>query len=45
MLLWRLAPVKKSLTTMPVHAIYSQDIVLIAKESRNVSRTNINKLM
>lgn len=45
MLSWRLAPVKKSLTAIPVLAIYSQYIVLIAKESRRVSGININKMM
>lgn len=45
MLSWRLAPVKKSLTAVPIYAIYSQYIVFIAKESRNGSGTNINKLI
>lgn len=45
MLSWRFAPAKKSLTAIPILAIYSQYIVLIAKESRNGSGTNINKMM
>lgn len=45
MLSWRLAPVKKSLTAISIHAIHTQYTVLIAKESRTASGTNINKLM